>query len=189
VRAAALTNYPAPVYKGPKFEEEKMNFLVCTMLCSIIGLPLFAFAQETKKIVGVAERVCLEPEGLLLAAKMDTGADNSSLNVGQLTSFSRNGQEWVRFQVMNEEGHTTTFERKLIRTAQIKRHAGTRHERPVVLMGIRLGDSFREAEVNLVDRSRFKYQLLIGRSFMAGLVVVDPSAQFTVEPVCRGAEE
>ncbi len=166
-----------------------MSCFRCVMLYLTIALPLAACVQESKSIVGVAENVCLEPENLVLAAKLDTGADNSSLNVGRLSEFERNGEEWVRFEVTNEAGRTATFERKLVRVAKIKRHVGDRHERPVVLMGIRIGNHFREAEVNLVDRSLFKYQLLIGRSFMSGLVVVDPSAQYTVDPVCRGAKQ
>ena len=51
-------------------------------------------------------------------------------------------------------------------------------------MGICIGNYYSEAEVNLVDRSRFKYPLLIGRSFMGDRLLIDPSAQFTLEPGC-----
>ena len=80
-------------------------------------------------------------------------------------------------------------ERRLVRTARIKRHRGMRQQRPVVRMGICVGNYYREAEVNLVDRSNFKYPLLIGRSFMGDRLLIDPSTQFTLEPGCGGATE
>jgi hypothetical protein len=52
-----------------------------------------------------------------------------------------------------------------------------------------LGDFYREAEVNLVDRSGFNYQMLIGRSFLAGNLIVDPSIKYTTKPICKGVPE
>jgi hypothetical protein len=120
---------------------------------------------------------------------LDTGADHSSLNVDQLTFFQRDGEEWVRFRVSSDEGKAAMMERKLVRTAKIKRHAGPRQERPVVRLGVCIGTTYQEAEVNLVDRSRFKYQLLIGRSFMEKRFCVDPSLQYTSEPQCTEVGE
>ena len=41
--------------------------------------------------------------------------------------------------------------------------------------------------MNLVDRSGFQYRMLIGRKFMEGAVIIDPSAKYTVEPECKEA--
>lgn len=144
-----------------------------------------ALSADSKQIVGVIENARIFPGEVIIPAKLDTGADNSSLNVKQLTEFDRDGETWVRFQVTDRDGKIVTIERKLMRNARIKRHEGPRQERPVVLMGICVGNYYKEVEVNLVDRSRFKYQLLLGRSFMQGGIIVDPSLQQTVEPECR----
>jgi len=145
--------------------------------------------SETKQMVGWAEKVRIFPGNLVLLAKMDTGADNSSLHVPDFTLFERNGKTWVRFEVTAHSGETATLERQVIRTAKIKRHTGPRQERPVVLLDICLGNIVREAEVNLVDRARFKFPMLIGRSFMGDRMAVDPSLQYTVEPDCPGMRE
>lgn len=161
----------------------------CLFACLLV---LFAWSArvnaETRQTVGWVENVRLLPEDLLIEAKLDTGADNSSLNVPQLTEFLREAERWVRFEVTGSEGKTVIFERKVIRKTRIKRHNGPGRERLVVEMGICLGRCFRNTEVNLVDRSRFNYQLLIGRSFLCGPLVVDPAMKFTVEPLCPGAD-
>jgi len=159
---------------------------VCLLFQMIFAFGFVAaLSADSKQIVGVIENARIFPGEVIIPAKLDTGADNSSLNVKQLTGFDRDGETWVRFQVTGRDGKIVTIERKLMRNARIKRHEGPRQERPVVLMGICVGNYYKEVEVNLVDRSRFKYQLLLGRSFMQGGIIVDPSLQQTVEPECR----
>jgi hypothetical protein len=145
-----------------------------------------AAAASEKQVVGWLERALILPGGFTLSAKMDTGADNSSLNALDFTIENRDGQEWVRFKVTDDEGKTHQFEKKLVRIAKIKRHGAARQERPVVMIGICVGKHYREVEVNLVDRRKYKYQLLIGRSFMSGAITVDPSRSYVLEPECRG---
>jgi hypothetical protein len=159
---------------------------VCLLFQIVFVLGFAAtLSADSKQIVGVIENARILPGDIVIPAKLDTGADNSSLNVRQLTEFEREGGRWVRFEVTDRDGKTVTVERKLLRTAKIKRHQGSRQERPVVRMGICIGNYYKEVEVNLVDRSRFTYQLLIGRSFMKGGLVVDPSVEHTIEPECR----
>lgn len=143
----------------------------------------------SKLVLGWRERVRLVPENLVVEAKLDTGADSSSLHVPELATFVKDGKKWVRFAVTNREGTTKTFERAVIRVAKIKRHFGERQERPVVLMRLCAGAYCGEAEVNLVDRSRFKCQLLVGRSFMGGSMLVDPAVEHSIEPGHGGTEK
>jgi hypothetical protein len=159
------------------------NVWVLFLLIGISGIATGVHA-DMKPIFGWVERARISPAHVVLSAKLDTGADHSSLNVGHVTAFQRDGEDWVRFEVTSDEGKTETLERKLVRTAKIKRHSGPRQERPVVRLGICIGNFYGETEVNLVDRSRFKYQLLIGRSFMQDKLLVDPSRQYTSEPQC-----
>ncbi len=156
-------------------------------LCfSVLGSLLLAatVSAGNKQIVGWVEKARISPGNLVVQAKMDSGADNSSLNVPDVVEFERNGEKWVRFELVNDQGQSVVIERRLVRTAKIKRHRGMRQQRPVVRMGICVGNYYKETEVNLVDRSNFKYPLLIGRSFMDDRLLIDPSTQFTLEPAC-----
>ncbi len=57
--------------------------------------------------------------------------------------------------------------------------------RKVIRLGICVGAVYRKVEVSLQDRSGFNNQLLIGRSFLAGRVLVDAGAEELVEPSCE----
>ena len=156
------------------------------LLIFVAATPTAAIAEtETQQpIIGLVENVRIHPGALTLPAKIDTGADNSSLNAADIRRFTRAGEKWVRFEVTDADGHTITLERKLVRIARVKRQHGESQRRPVVMLGICLGNLYREVQVTLVDRSRFRYPVLIGRSFMRDSLLVDPSLKFTAEPKC-----
>jgi hypothetical protein len=145
-----------------------------------------ALPAEGKEIVGWLEKVRIYPGNLVIHAKLDTGARNSSLNASHVTVFERDGEQWVRFDVSSRYGKTVTIERKVQRVVKVKRHGAKPQIRFAVLLGICLGDVYKEVEVNLVDRSGFIYQMLIGRSFLAGNFIVDPAAKYTSKPNCKG---
>lgn len=130
---------------------------------------------EEPAIAGWTERVRLLPSGVELEAKLDSGAENSSLHVARLRFFERDEKRWVRFTVEGDGGRRVAFERRLLRRAAIKRHTGRSDVRPVVAMAICLGSVARLVEVNLVDRSRFEYPILVGRSFLADEFLIDAS--------------
>ena len=148
------------------------------------GLPAQSPGND-KQVVGWVEYVTILPQNLKVKAKLDTGARNSSLNAVDIAEFNRGEDMFVRFEVMNWKGRTETIEAQVIRTAKIKQHDSKPEHRPVIRIGICLGQVYREVEVNLVNRSNFNYQLLIGRSFLKGKFSVDPSKTFSIKTDCR----
>jgi hypothetical protein len=158
------------------------------LLASLIGALVMAIpvVAADKQVVGWIEKVRIYPGNYLVHAKLDSGAEYSSLDAAKLTEFDRDGKRWVRFDLPQGDGGKVTIERPLLRTATIKRHFLGSQKRPVVKIGVCLGHIYKETEVNLVDRTGFNYRMLIGRKFMEGVVVIDPSAQYTIEPECQG---
>ena len=141
---------------------------------------------EGKQLVGWLEKVSIYPGNLIIHAKLDTGAKNSSLNASHITEFMRNGKQWVRFKVTSRYGNRIILERKVQRLAKIKRHGVKPQIRFVVILGICLGSSsYREVEVKLVNRSNFTYPMLIGRSFLKDNVIIDPSLKYITKPNCK----
>lgn len=140
-----------------------------------------------KEVVGWVEKVRIHPGGLLVKSKVDTGAKTSSLHCECITNLKQNGESWVRFTVVNYDGEKTTLVKKVERFATVKRHFGEAHERPVVRLGICLGRTYKEVEVNLIDRTGFNYQMLIGRSFLGDDFLIDPSTTFLAKPECKNA--
>ncbi|UCC13259.1 MAG: ATP-dependent zinc protease [Gammaproteobacteria bacterium] len=149
-------------------------------------------APADKQILGWVERVLVSSERVSMKAKLDTGAKTSSLHAANIERFKRDDQRMVRFDIEDpENGNRLTLERPLVRSVRIKEQdTDGSTSRPVVMLSVCIGQTAREVEVNLVDRSRFIYPFLIGRSALAGQVVVDPDDTFTQPPVCSvsGAE-
>ena len=165
-----------------------LYFLIATV--GVISLVLVSpVAAQGKQVVGWLEKIRIYPGNLVIHAKLDTGARNSSLNASHVTVFERDGEQWVRFDVSSRYGKTATIERKVQRVVKVKRHGAKPQIRFAVLLGICLGNVYKEVEVNLVDRSGFIYQMLIGRSFLAGNSIVDPAAKYTSKPNCKGVPE
>jgi hypothetical protein len=163
----------------------KYSFALLAGLLGILVLALPAVAAE-KTVVGWIEKVRLYPGNFLVHAKLDSGAEYSSLDAGNLQFFERNGQKWVRFDLAEKrEGKNITFERPVLRYAPIKRHNQEPQRRPVIKLGVCLGNIYKETEVNLVDRKNYIFRMLIGRKFMEGVVIIDPSAEYTVAPNCQ----
>lgn len=147
--------------------------------------------QQTavKQVAGWVERIKLYPGKLDLRAKLDTGAKTSSLNATQIHEFERQGHKWVRFDVVNNRGKKITLEKPVHRVVRIKRHTTKPQMRPVIRIDICLGSVYKEAEVNLVNRSNFNYQMLIGRNFLKDAFIVDPAVTFITKPGCQGVKD
>ena len=76
--------------------------------CSLIVVaalllgPRVAEADE-RDIFGWVERVVLREAGFELKAKLDTGAETSSLDAVDIRRFKRGGESWVRFTIEDHD--------------------------------------------------------------------------------------
>ncbi len=156
-----------------------------TVAWMAFGFLAFAGSAAAKEIVGWIEHVGIYPGGVRVAAKVDTGAQTSSLGCHCITPIERNGKEYVSFTVRGVSGKIETFEKRVVRIARVKQHNGESQQRYVVRLGICLGTTYRVREVTLTDRENFKYPILVGRNFLGHEFLVDPSAKFLVEPRCK----
>jgi hypothetical protein len=138
-----------------------------------------------KEMVGWVEKVRIYPGNLLVEARIDTGADTSSLHCDCITSFDRNGEKWVSFIVETSDGKPVLMEQKVVRMAKIRRHFGEVQERMVVKLGVCLANTYKETEVTVVDRSGLTYPMLVGRDFLEGYFLVDPSVSNKTTPQCK----
>lgn len=157
------------------------------VLLLLTGLPysISAASSEVRQleVLGWIESALLAPGDLEIQAKLDTGADNSSLNAPDPEEFERDGEAWVRFSVENQDGARQEFEKPVQRMVRIRSASGV-DRRYVINMDVCLGDILRKVEVNLADRTDLSYQMLIGRSYMKNHILVDSSREFTLEPNC-----
>lgn len=157
-------------------------------------IPLDAIAAEkttatpeSLKILGWVEFIRLEPWGIKMPARVDTGANTSSMSARDIEIFRKNSKQWVKFTFdfrKGSEERSVEIERPLVRVLKIKRHDGPSQERPVISMEICLADEVREAEFDLIDRRALNYPVLLGRRALAGYVLVDPARAYLTKAVC-----
>lgn len=158
--------------------------LVFALLALLIGsMPIGSGAAE-KIVIGEIENVAIGKTQTLFVAKIDTGAENSSLHVREMKMYSERGQAWVKFRIKNKYGKNYSFKKKVKRMATIKRKLAPDQLRPVVELDLCIGRVHKKVEVNLVDRSNFKYPFLVGKSFLSGVFLVDVEKSFSLEPQC-----
>ena len=146
-------------------------------------------ATGQKQIAGWVENVRLEDSTLLVKAKLDSGAATSSLDVRYTRLFKLNRQRMVRFEIEDPETEQrVTFERPVVRMVRIKQHGGGYLRRPVVLMRVCLGTNAHEVEMSLADRSNFVYSMLLGRSALQNIAIIDPAETYLISPECEDEE-
>ena len=77
----------------------KYPFALLAGLLGALVMALPTVAGE-KPVVGWIEKVRIYPGNFLVHAKLDSGAEYSSLDAGNLHGvFDRNGKNWVRFDL------------------------------------------------------------------------------------------
>lgn len=140
-------------------------------------------AGEGKMLLGELERVWVDPPGLQMIARIDTGASSSSLDADNITSFERDGDDWVRFDISNSAGDQVTIERPVIKYVRVFQQAdkgGSR--RPVVDLRLVLGDVRATFSFTLADRSHLEQGMILGRNFLTDMALVDVSKQYVQPP-------
>ncbi|GMU46104.1 MAG: hypothetical protein AMXMBFR26_08860 [Porticoccaceae bacterium] len=165
-------------------------------LCGAMALLHFTAAQAGtgKVIAGWLEKIQLAAAAdHPVKAKLDSGAKTSSINAHNITPFTRDGAEWVRFELVlegtDDSIRTLAMELPLARYVKIKRHGGQSLRRPVVDLEFCFGGRWWRTEFSLVDRGKFHYPVLLGRRFLGGVAVIDPGATFIAEPDCKSTQD
>jgi len=145
----------------------------------------FISAQNTPLVtIGWIEPVRILPEKFDIQAKIDTGADNSSLDVTRWEVFKKDNKEWVRFEAINNQNDTITLERPLQGHSRIKEKSTGSVKRPYINLWLCLGERPVLAKVNLSYRKKFKYRMLIGRNILKGNFLVNSATTFTQSSKC-----
>ena len=125
-------------------------------------------------IIGEVEPIYIKDMASVFPARIDTGAETSSIDAINVKEFERDGESWVSFDIENKATkERKTFEKKITRKATIKRQQGGDERRITVAMEIKAGNQLFIKEFTLANREKFEYQVLIGRNILNGLAVVD----------------
>lgn len=133
-------------------------------------------------VLGAVEKVRIDAIKTLVDARVDTGAETSSLNAIDVQEFERNGKTWIRFHINDSAASAKEkpwIEAPVIRYVKIRQsNHDEAKRRPVIKLWIRLGKIHQQAEVTLADRSKMSHPMLLGREFIQDIALVDVSKTY-----------
>ncbi|MEZ9104085.1 ATP-dependent zinc protease [Vibrio cyclitrophicus] len=137
------------------------------------------YLLKSEPLFKVGHIEVVEVNGMKFPAKLDTGADVSSMNAVNIKRFKKDGQNMVSFTYQNNQGDKQDFTKPVIDVMRIKAKKGEKvNIRPVVEMKVKLGDLEKEVRVNLQDRSRFEYSMILGKNFLKHGAVVSSNEDY-----------
>ena len=133
-------------------------------------------------VLGRIETAVIMPAGLVLTARIDTGATTSSIGVENLKQYERDGKPWLKFTIIDPKtGKAKEFNLKRKRKVKIKQHESDSVRRPVVDLRVIIGKINQVREFTLADRESYDYPVLIGRNYLMDAAIVDVSQKHTAQ--------
>lgn len=136
-----------------------------------------------KVVVGEVEKIYLAEPDQVYTARIDSGAETSSIDARNITRFERDGNSWVRFDVpVTGTKELITLEKEISRKVKIiQASADEAEKRVVVELQFAIGDHQQVAEFTLTDRTNLTYQVLIGRNILRDVMLIDVGKEFATE--------
>lgn len=136
---------------------------------------------RTRKTIGWREWVSLPDLGVTeLKAKVDTGADNSSLHAFNMVRFEKEGLPWVRFDVhpkQRKRRPAITCEAEIFAERKVRNPGGRLELRPVIRTTVVVAGTPIEALINLTTRDEMTFRMLLGRRTVRGFLI-DPAKSY-----------
>ncbi|HKJ90960.1 MAG TPA: RimK/LysX family protein [Oceanipulchritudo sp.] len=133
-------------------------------------------------VIGWREWVGLPEFGVdWIKAKVDTGARSSALHAFGLSSFKRDGEEWVRFQIHPVQRKSVPIveaEAKILEWRAVRSSSGGATIRPVILTTLILKGRSWPIELTLASRDEMGFRMLLGREAVRRRYLVDSGSSY-----------
>ena len=127
-----------------------------------------------------------------IKAKVDTGADNSSLHAFNLERFEEDGVPMVRFEIhprQRKKKPSIDCVAPVASERKVKNPGGRSELRPVIRTTLIVAGKEVEALVNLTTRDEMTFRMLLGRRTVRKQFVIDPGRSYLGERPSRRAED
>lgn len=135
-----------------------------------------------KTIIGRLEEIALPELGIgQLTARVDSGAQTSSLHVDNIKKIKLSGKPAIEFDLHPEfyDIDNIIHCQALVHDIrQVKSSNGTSEQRFVIQTKAVLGEHSWPIEITLTNRSDMTYLMLIGRQALGDKFYIDPSRAF-----------
>lgn len=138
--------------------------------------------KNNRKTIGWREWVAMPDLGVgEIKAKVDTGADNSSLHAFNIERFESDGIQMVRYEIHpHQRKRKPTIEcvSEVIKERKVKNPGGRSELRPVIRTRIIVAGIELSALINLTTRDEMTFRMLLGRRTVRQKFVIDPGHSY-----------
>lgn len=135
-------------------------------------------------ILGWREWVSLPDLGIdQIKAKVDTGARTSALHAFNVQLVENNGVKLVKFNIHPKQKDLDTViecQAVLLDEREVRDSGGHSEKRYVIGTQIAIGPNLHTVEMTLTNRDSMGFRMLIGRTAMKGLYLVDSGKSYLV---------
>jgi len=132
-----------------------------------------------KLIIGSEEWCELPDLGIhAIKVRVDSGAQTSSIHAVNISTFKKNGEKWVRYEVFPLQDNrriSIHCESKIVNTKYIKSSTGVSEKRYVIKTTLKIGEHNWDIKISLANRDSMGYRMLLGREAMKDRMIIDPS--------------
>lgn len=138
---------------------------------------------DEKLIIGWREWVGLPELGLnSIKAKVDTGARTSTLHAFELDTFSENGVDRVNFKihpVQKDSEKVVNCVADIVDERFVTDSGGHKEQRLIISTLLTIGRWSWPIEMTLTSRDNMMFRMLLGRTAIKGIAMVDPIRSYT----------
>lgn len=144
----------------------------------LVSTSSFALAVTDKQVVGETARIKILETDFDFLARIDTGARITSLHAVDIVIQDASEHErdnvgkQITFVTRNNRNMRKILCGEIVDVALVKNAQG-REYRYVIELSLQWQGKTKKVQVNLRDRARMTYKLLIGRNWLANDYVVD----------------
>ncbi|MGB8360568.1 MAG: RimK/LysX family protein [Acidimicrobiia bacterium] len=148
--------------------------------------------NDKRPIIGWREWVALPDLGIReIKAKIDTGADNSSLHAFDLVRFEEDGKSMVRFTIhphQRKRKPSVDCVAEVVGERKVKNPGGRSEIRPVIRTTLIVAGEELDALVNLTTRDEMTFRMLLGRRTIRRNFLVDPGRSYLGDRPARNGQ-
>ena len=116
-------------------------------------------------------------------ARIDSGAQTSSIHASEIQPFIKDGDDWVRFEIHPLQESPKIIiknEAKVVSVRKVKNTGGTSESRYVIKTPLTIGKVTFDIELTLSNRDAMGFRMLLGREAMIDRFMVNPSANYVL---------
>ncbi|MFV0575141.1 MAG: ATP-dependent zinc protease [Vibrio sp.] len=134
-------------------------------------------------ILGEEEWIYVKEANRNVRSRVDTGATTSSISATDIKLYKKDGKDFVDFKLGHKKWHTDVLTYPVTRWVEVVQSStdSPSESRPVVQLEVQLGDLKTTTDFTLTDRNHLEFPVLLGRTFIDKVAVVDVSHKY-VQP-------